>query len=164
MATLTIKGRSMEIEPYVPDLSKPIAIIVDIDGTLAHRTDRSPYDYTRVGEDHLDSTIANLVFDWVGTNVFRHVLIVTGRDHTCSDDTAEWLFRHAVDHDGLFMRPAEAVDRGNKLPDWIIKLNIFNEYIRHQYNVQFVLDDRNQVVEMWRALGLKCLQVEPGDF
>jgi hypothetical protein len=27
-----------------------------------------------------------------------------------------------------------------------------------------VLDDRDQVVTMWRGLGLTCLQVAPGDF
>ena len=32
------------------------------------------------------------------------------------------------------------------------------------YNVKFVLDDRNRVVEMWRSLGLTCLQVADGDF
>lgn len=31
--------------------------------------------------------------------------------------------------------------------------------------VKFVLDDRNQVVDMWRKdLGLTCLQVDYGDF
>ena len=31
-------------------------------------------------------------------------------------------------------------------------------------NVLFILDDRNGVVEMWRSLGLKCLQVAEGNF
>jgi hypothetical protein len=46
----------------------------------------------------------------------------------------------------------------------VVKLELFDEHIRDQYDVQFVLDDRNQVVDMWRQLGLTCLQVGPGAF
>lgn len=48
--------------------------------------------------------------------------------------------------------------------DVVIKRELFDRYIRDNYQVLFVLDDRNQVVDMWRELGLKCLQVAPGDF
>lgn len=57
------------------------------------------------------------------------------------------------------MRP-----EGDIRKDSIVKREIFENYIRDYYNIQFVLDDRNQVVEMWRSLGLKCLQVAEGDF
>jgi len=33
-----------------------------------------------------------------------------------------------------------------------------------KYHVEFVLDDRNQVVNFWRYLGLTCFQVAEGDF
>ena len=45
-----------------------------------------------------------------------------------------------------------------------MKREIFERCIRDLYDIEFVLDDRNQVVEMWRSLGLKCLQVQEGDF
>ena len=48
--------------------------------------------------------------------------------------------------------------------DSIVKREIFEQYIKGVYDIEFVLDDRNQVVEMWRSLGLKCLQVQEGDF
>lgn len=57
------------------------------------------------------------------------------------------------------MRP-----EGNNEKDSIIKRRMFDEYIRGKYYVDFVLDDRNQVVEMWRNMGLTCLQVAEGDF
>ena len=53
---------------------------------------------------------------------------------------------------------------GDSIPDAIIKMALFESYIRSKYDVEFVLDDRNQVVKMWRSLGLKCLQVQEGDF
>ncbi|WP_198938184.1 AAA family ATPase [Mycobacterium sp. IS-836] len=151
------------IEPveWIPGL--PEAIIVDIDGTLAHMTGRSPYDYSRVGEDAPDLAIAELV-RVVGEYV--SILIVSGRDDDCRDVTADWLEANLIGgYDELHMRPTKAVDdRGNKLPDYQVKYDLFNQHIRGKYNVRFVLDDRTQVVEMWRALGLKTLQVEPGDF
>jgi hypothetical protein len=158
----------IEVEPYVPDEALPEAIIVDIDGTLAHMTGRSPYDYSLVGEDIIDEPIRDLVNDWLfcgDEELPRHVLVVSGRDHSCRSQTLAWLNKHYVGWWALYMRPENAKDHnGNKLPDWIVKLDIFNREIRHHYNVRFVLDDRNQVVEMWRKLGLKCLQVQPGDF
>jgi hypothetical protein len=48
--------------------------------------------------------------------------------------------------------------------DSIIKEEIYQNEIEGKYNVLCVLDDRNQVVEFWRAKGLVCFQVAPGDF
>lgn len=152
------------IEPveYIPDLAD--AIIVDVDGTLAHSTGRSPYDYSRVTEDAVDPII-RAILRFVDDRQDHEILIVSGRDDTCYAETERWLQDHQIPHDALIMRPTEAKDsRGNKLPDYIVKYNLFNEHIRGKYNVRFVLDDRQQVVDMWRSLGLKCLQVQPGDF
>jgi hypothetical protein len=55
-------------------------------------------------------------------------------------------------------------ETGDRRKDSIIKKEIFDRHIRDVYNIEFVLDDRNQVVELWRSLGLTCLQVADGDF
>jgi hypothetical protein len=55
-------------------------------------------------------------------------------------------------------------DKGNNEKDSIVKRNMFEKYIRGKYFIEYVLDDRNQVVEMWRSMGLTCLQVADGDF
>ncbi|QOP66551.1 polynucleotide kinase [Mycobacterium phage MiniMac] len=139
------------------------AIIVDIDGTLAQMTGRSPYDYSQVHTDVVDDHIRFLV-----NAMFRKgvtVLIVSGRDDECREATEKWLNDNGILYDELHMRPTGAVDNhGNKLPDYLVKSTLFDENIRGKYNVRFVLDDRNQVVDLWRSLGLKCLQVQPGDF
>lgn len=141
----------------------PEAIIVDIDGTLAHMTGRSPYDYTQVHTDVVDEHIRQIVNDLADKGVV--VLIVTGRDDECEDATREWLWENAIQYDELFMRPTGSVDNhGNKIPDYLVKSRLFDKYIRGNYNIRAVFDDRNQVVDLWRALGLKCLQVQPGDF
>ena len=160
------------VEPAEWIKGLPEAIIVDIDGTLAHipAGGRSPYDYSRVHEDIIDETVRAITWMWTDdpnheSEERRHVLIVSGRDDSCREATRKWLAINDVFCDRLWMRPAGAVDiHGGKLPDYVVKYNLFNEHIRGKYNIRFVLDDRDQVVDVWRRLGLKCLQVAPGDF
>jgi len=74
--------------------------------------------------------------------------------------TERWLAKHNVPYDMLIMRKHTDTRK-----DSIIKKEIFDEHIKGKYFVRFVLDDRNQVVDMWRQdLGLPCLQVYYGDF
>ena len=40
---------------------------------------------------------------------------------------------------------------------------MFDQIIAPRFDVQFVVDDRQQVVDMWRSLGLRVVQVQdPG--
>lgn len=152
-----------------PKPAKDTAVIIDIDGTLAHMVDRSPYDYTKVSEDTPDTSIIPIIqaLDIAngalgGTLQF---IIVSGRDHTCREDTIAWLDRYGVPYDQLFMRDANVVDeKGNKVADTIIKNEIYEREINGKYKVVAVFDDRDQVVKMWRQKGLKVLQVAEGDF
>ncbi|MFJ5071268.1 hypothetical protein ACIQC7_33105 [Kitasatospora sp. NPDC088556] len=57
------------------------------------------------------------------------------------------------------MRPT-----GDSRRDSIVKVEIFDAHVRDTYNVTCVLDDRTQVVQAWRAIGLTVLQVADGDF
>ena len=43
-------------------------------------------------------------------------------------------------------------------------MELYEQHVKDHYDVLCVFDDRNQVVDMWREIGLKCLQVQPGDF
>ena len=49
-------------------------------------------------------------------------------------------------------------------PDNEAKKDLYEEYIKDKFEIEFVLDDRDRVVKMWRELGLRVLQVEEGDF
>ena len=141
---------------YECNINLPKAVICDIDGTLAHMKDRSPYDWDRVDTDEVDPTIKNLL-DVLKDKYF--IILVSGRDEVCREKTEKWLRGNDITYGMLLMRP-----EGDIRKDSIVKREIFENYIRDYYNIQFVLDDRNQVVEMWRSLGLKCLQVQEGDF
>lgn len=142
---------------YERNKSLPTAIICDIDGTLAHMRDRSPYDWSRVGEDKIDPIIKNLL----NTLKEKHIkiLFVSGRNEVCRKETNKWLRENGIPLAPLFMRR-----ENDSRQDSVVKREIFERCIRDLYDIEFVLDDRNQVVEMWRSLGLKCLQVQDGDF
>ena len=153
-----------EIVPVDWNVSKhhDLAAIVDIDGTLAHRTGRSPYDYDRVGEDRVDHLVRWQIEKFLHANVT--VFLCSGRPESCREQTEDWLSINQVQYDSLLMRPADAYRKGNQLPDWIVKYHLFDKHIRRKYNPIVSIDDRNQVVEMWRLLGIRCWQVAPGDF
>jgi hypothetical protein len=48
--------------------------------------------------------------------------------------------------------------------DDVVKRELYKRHVRDHFDVLFVLDDRTQVVRMWRSRGLVCFQVAPGDF
>lgn len=143
-------------EEYKEDSDLPHGIIVDIDGTLAHMNNRSPFDWGKVGEDTVDEVVKSIVN---AQPEHKMVIIMSGRDEICREDTVKWLNDNGIRYDFLYMRP-----QGNNEKDSIIKKRLFEDHVRGNMYVDFVLDDRNQVVNLWRNMGLKCLQVQGGDF
>ncbi len=131
------------------------AIICDIDGTLALFGDANPYDRD-FSKDKLNEAVANIL---AYTPVGYRRIIVSGRKDTYREVTFNWLISHGIRVDELYMRKAD-----DNRKDSIVKQGIYDSFIKDKYNVEFVLDDRNQVVEMWRQNGLMCLQVSDGDF
>lgn len=53
---------------------------------------------------------------------------------------------------------------GDHRPDYVIKREIYEREIKDKYDVIGVFEDRQRCVDMWRALGLTCFQVAPGDY
>lgn len=154
--TPRVKATEFPVEPYKREYGLPEAIIVDIDGTLAHMDGRSPYDWERVGEDLLDENLGRIIHVLSGR--FR-IIVMSGRSEDCREITQEWLRDNHVKYDYLFMRPS----RDNR-PDTIIKYELFDEHVRGRFNITCVYDDRSSVVQLWRRMGLSCYQVAPGNF
>lgn len=149
-----VKPKSIEYNPLLPD-----CYIFDVDGTLAHTVDRSPYDYTNVKTDKVDDNIRDIFVALKNAKNNPKMIVLSGRDGACKIDTAEWLYDNGIDYDKLFMR-----ESGDDRKDYIIKNEIYENEIKDKYNVLAVFDDRNRVVELWRSLGIKCLQVGYGYF
>lgn len=132
-------------------------ILVDIDGTVAHRTNRDPFEYDKVLDDRPDNeTIEAVNALW---RAGYKIIFISARDDSCFDDSYEWLRLHCPPFIKLYMRKT-----GDLRKDAVIKEEIYREHIEPFYDVFCVFDDRNQVVDMWREIGLKCFQPEPGDF
>jgi hypothetical protein len=87
------------------------------------------------------------------------IIIVSGRDDTSMDLTKEWLDFYKISYDVILMRKA-----GDFRKDNIVKREIYNEHIIGKYNIAAIYDDRQQVVDELRNMGLKVFQVEPGLF
>jgi len=168
-------------------MKKELAIIVDVDGTLADmRGIRGPFEWDKVHLDRPHQDVIELIRDltkvgddlWndaddddynrcphgcspapIGWDRKYKIIITTGRDGVCEEATRQWLKDNGVHFDDFYIRKA-----GDFRKDNIIKSEIYMDHIRPKYDVKFVIDDRDQVVEMWRSLGLRCLQVAPGNF
>ena len=139
-----------------PDLPK--AIICDLDGTLALMNGRNPFDASKCDEDEINNPVANVLRNY--KKLGYEILLVSGREDRYKDPTLRFLEKHQVEYDELIMRKTQ-----DSRKDSIIKTEIYNEFIKDKYFVEFVLDDRNQVVDTWRNdLKLPCFQVYYGDF
>lgn len=134
------------------------AFVFDIDGTIANMEGvRGPFDWKNVGKDApYDDVIEMLNTLW---DMGNHIIVVSGRDAVCRPETEAWLSEYGVPYNRLLMRP-----EGSQVRDSIIKHDIFHREIAPFYNVKGVFDDRDQVVKMWRSMGVRCYQVQPGNF
>lgn len=136
----------------------PKAIICDLDGTLALICGRSPYDATHCYNDTLNRPVANLLKNY--KKLGFTILLLSGREEKFRAPTLQFLTSHEIVFDKLLMRRTSDNRKDN-----IIKRELFDRDIKDRYFIEFVLDDRDQVVEMWRHdLQLPCFQVYYGNF
>lgn len=142
-------------------------VVVDIDGTISkvggriECLERSIKDwdefYTRCGEDLPNEDVLELV------KILQceyDIVFVSGRRESCRDDTKQWLNNYGIyNYEGLLLRK----DWDHR-HDAIVKPELLLNFLGSYDEVAFILEDRASVVQMWRELGLTCLQVAEGDF
>lgn len=139
--------------------------IFDLDGTLANIEHRVHYvrgggkkdwkSFFKACSDDLPESpiihVSRALFDagW-------HVEVWSGRSEEVRPQTEEWLHLYGVRYNHLMMR-----GEGDFRDDVVVK----SEWLdRRSVLPDLVFDDRRKVVDMWRSKGVKCCQVEPGDF
>jgi hypothetical protein len=90
------------------------------------------------------------------------LFFLSGREEEYRELTVKqiykWLCMTPSDF-SLFMRPTK-----DYRSDVEIKREIYEKEIKDKYNVLFCLDDRQSIVDLWRELGLVCLQCDEGNF
>lgn len=149
--------------------TKPEAIIVDIDGTIADCAHRAIFVNNPEGTKDWKSFNARMDRDTPKYEVLRviealaaqgiAVLLVTGRFEEFRQITVKWLLENKIGYNLMIMRP-----NGDFRSDHTIKKEIYHEHIYPYFDVVGVFDDRDSVVEMWREQGLTCFQVQKGDY
>lgn len=144
-------------KPYRDLVGAPMALMVDLDGTLALLNGRNPYDASTCENDLVNGKILSLV-QWYSDAGFN-IILMSGRSEKYRPETERWLQKHYISYHHLYMRP-----EGDNRRDSIVKMELFDKYVRNEYRIEFVLDDRDQVVRAWRSIGLTVLQVAEGDF
>lgn len=147
-------------EPYTHNDKLGHAIIVDIDGTLAHMDDRrGPYDTSKYHLDRFDWIISQLIYSYKSHDYAMKVIVMSGRDEEFRDVTEAWMAKFGFEWDEFYMRP-----KGDLRNDAVVKNEVFEKYVAGRYSIDFILDDRDRVIRMWRDKGLRAYQVADGAF
>lgn len=140
------------------DKNLPKAVICDLDGTLSLLNGRDPYNAATCDNDLLNEPVAATLK--MAKQRGYQVILLSGREDKFREPTVRFLDKHQIGYDLLLMRTSNDFRKDN-----IIKRELFEGEIQGKYFVEFLLDDRNQVVDMWRKdLHLPCFQVNYGDF
>tara|TARA_R110000823_G_scaffold32114_3_gene90721 strand:- start:1515 stop:1985 length:471 start_codon:yes stop_codon:yes gene_type:complete len=150
-------------------------IVFDIDGTLADVEHRRHYVNCASRKDRnwpafnaamVDDAPMNDII-WM-LKTFKDagctIIIASGRGDRDHDKTVDWL-RDVAGVDGLYEKLYMRSDTTeNGTSDYIVKKRILDDMRADGYDPYMTVDDRDQVVSMWRDNGIRCLQVAPGDF
>lgn len=143
-------------------------VIVDIDGTIAdcyHRLyflERSPKDWDGFFGALVDDKPIPTVIAMVKalTDQGHHLFFCTGRPNRTKKATQGWIYSVAgLGRRSLYMRKDD-----DRRSDEIIKREMLIQIRAEGHNPVLAIDDRQRVVDMWRAEGLVCAQVANGHF
>jgi len=131
--------------------------IFDLDGTLANSNGRDFYNPSH------EEIIADLQITPVckvlrSLSEYYTIVFLSGREAKFYEPTKTWIEEELrIFNPELFMRRT-----GDWRKDSIIKLELFNEKIKPNYNVIGIFDDRLQVCRMWYEQGIFCFNVNQG--
>lgn len=150
------------------------AIITDRDGTLASVAHIAPSDNDASSWRQYNDA---MIFDAVVPSVRAMiewairlmpditVIMTSGRaggdfpgDNHREMEMRQWIRKHDLPIDVLIMRQG-----GDTRRDSIVKREMYETMIAPHFDVLMAIDDRPQVCEVWRDLGINLIQVtDPG--
>lgn len=156
--------------------------IFDLDGTVTDLTHRLHFigaTYTSfVKEDESptkdwDGFFAAAADDspiWEVITVARalvkagHTIIYsTGRRESCRQITVDWLNKYRVPMSTIYMRANNDHREDNVVKEELLN-RLLQDYKVKESELGGVFEDRQQVVDMYRARGIRVFQVAPGKF
>ena len=149
----------------------PRAVIFDLDGTVCDDSHRQTILLNNKGNitddiwrQYHSACVDDAPIDIVCRCLYllsldNEIIIITGRDEQYRQITLDWLLKHNLPHDELYMRP-----NGHHVSSVEFKRNIYNEQIKDKFDIVGVFEDRKCVTDMWREEGLICLQTKEGNY
>lgn len=81
-------------------------------------------------------------------------IVVSGRDGAFRPAMLDSMAKHGIVPDAFFQRAVN-----DRRVDSVVKAQILDDLILPRWDVLYVVDDRPQVVDMWRGRGFPVLQV-----
>ncbi len=146
-------------------------IIVDMDGTLAdisqrlRRAESNPPPGKRMDWDifldpmvmaHTDKPNPHVIhLVRVLSDSGHNILVTSARNERHRDVTALQLDEWGIKYEKLYLRKDDDFRQ-----DGIVKAELLAQILEDGYVPRIAIDDRQQVVDKWRELGLHCWQVE----
>lgn len=150
---------------------RPKAIIIDLDGTLCNNEHRRHFvegeekDFEKFNAACVDDKVNQWCLELIKAMdaAGYRILFISGREYKFREQTWLWIVENAAtkidSNTDIYMRAI-----GDYRKDSVVKEEIYRRLIEPHFKVLFCVDDRQQVVDMWRSLGLTCLQCAKGDF
>lgn len=141
--------------------------IFDFDGTIAHIDHRrhlvavKQWDefFEACDQDEPVHSVLDLMKILIKDDGHR-VEIWSGRSDLVFEKSAVWLEAQGIPR--AYLKRMRV--HGDNTPDEKLKLSWLLEERAQGNEPDAIFDDRQKVVDMWRANGVTCLQVAPGDF
>jgi predicted kinase len=142
-------------------------VVIDLDGTLAncdhrlHFVKNKPKDwnsfYKGIENDKVNRWCQTLIESLHDSGI--SIVYASGRPQDYYEITYNWLLKNDLDFGPLFMR-----EKGDYRQDYFAKETILDFSIEPAYNPILFIDDRQQVIDLWRRRGYTALQCAKGDF
>lgn len=136
-------------------------IIFDIDGTLSDPSERLHFLKNKDWDGFYDACmndapVHHVIYLLQELNKDHSVYILTGRPERIKDKTLAWLKANNISFTDIFFRKD-----GDHRQDYIVKEEMLKALNKR---IWFAVDDRKQVVDMFRRNNILCLQCKDGDY
>ena len=149
-------------KPFTAPASKTDAIIFDMDGTLVNVSvlvqKYMKGKYRNFDRFHRDSLwapphveVLQMAHDAAENGL--PIIITTARKEIYREVTQAWLDEHGVQYENIFMRASD-----DNRPDVQAKTDILEE-INKYYNIVHAVDDRREVIDLWKSNNIYTTEV-----
>jgi phosphoglycolate phosphatase-like HAD superfamily hydrolase len=129
--------------------------VFDIDGTLsdcshrAHHVKYYPKNWASFNSEMVNDSLIESTSVILAALSFNYtIILVTGRPESYRGVTEEWLKKHGIEADALYMRDDEDFRQDDEYKSEIADL------IEETYSIMGVFEDRKRVVDMWKSRGI----------